>query len=44
MSAIEGEWLLFSLSFTTFIFDIIDVISDYKKWKEKIKNEPNYTL
>ena len=44
MSAISGEWLLFSLSFTMFIMDIIDMILDYKKWKEKNKNEPNHTL
>lgn len=44
MSAISGEWLLFSLSFTMFIMDIIDMILDYKKWKEKNKNESNHTL
>lgn len=44
MSAIEGEWLMFSLSFTMFIMDIINVIVDYKKWKEKNKNESNHTL
>ena len=44
MSAISGEWLMFSLSFTMFIMDIIDMILDYKKWKEKNKNESNYTL
>lgn len=44
MTAISGEWLLFSLSLAMFIFDIIDVISDYKKWKEKKKNESNHSL
>ena len=44
MLAIHGEWLMFSLSFTMFIFDIVDIILDYKKWKEKNKNEPNHTL
>ena len=44
ISVIRGEWLMFSLSFTMFIFDIIDGIVDYKKWKEKNKNEPNHSL
>ena len=44
MTAISGEWLMFSLSFTVLIIDIIDMILDYKKWKEKNKNEPNHTL
>ena len=44
MSAISGEWLMFSLSFTMFITDILDTILDYKKWKEKNKNESNHTL
>lgn len=44
MSAISGEWLMFSLSFTVFIIDIFDMILDYKKWKEKNKNESNHSL
>lgn len=44
MTAISGEWLMFSLSFTVLIIDIIDMILDYKKWKEKNKNESNHTL
>lgn len=44
LSAISGEWLMFSLSFTVFIIDIIDGIIDYKKWKEKTKNESNHSL
>lgn len=44
MSAISGEWLMFSLSFTVFIIDIFDMILDYKKWKEKTKNESNHSL
>ena len=39
MMAISGEWLIFSLSFVVFIMDILNIISDYKKWKEKNKNE-----
>lgn len=44
MSAIEEEWLLFSLAFTVFIIYIFDMILDYKKWKEKNKNDSNHTL
>ena len=44
ISAIKGEWVMFSLSFTMFIFDIIDGIIDYKKWKEKTNNESNHSL
>lgn len=44
MSAIEEEWLLFSLPFTVFIIYIFDMILDYKKWKEKNKNDSNHTL
>lgn len=44
MTAISGEWIMFSLSFTVLIIDIIDMILDYKKWKEKNKNESNHTL
>lgn len=44
MMAISSEWLIFSLSFVVFTMDILNIISDYKKWKEKNKNEPNHTL